>query len=82
MLFDLLSPKKFDSMFGLRSVEQIKAEAKGKAEKKEDSTLRCADCSCVIDGNPNLAGDLGHDDDYGPVPVVGICDDCLEDRRR
>ena len=77
-MFDLLSPKKFDSLFGLKSVDQIKAEAKAKAEK----TLRCADCNCIIEGNPNLAGDLGHDDDYGPVPVVGICDDCLEDRRR
>ena len=81
-MFDLLSPKKFDSLFGLKTVEQIKAEAKAKAEKREASTLRCADCNCIIEGNPNLAGDLGHDDDYGPVPVVGICDDCLEDRRR
>ena len=77
-MFDLLSPKKFDSLFGLKTVEQIKAEAKAKAEKREASTLRCADCNCIIEGNPNLA----HDDDYGPVPVVGICDDCLEDRRR
>ena len=42
-------------------------------------SIRCADCNCIIEGNPNLAR---HDDDYGPVPVVGICDDCLEDRRR
>ena len=75
-MFDLLSPKKFDSLFGLKPVEQIKAEAKAKAEKREASTLHCADCNCIIEGNPNLA------DDYGPVPVVGICDDCLEDRRR
>ena len=74
-MFDLLSPKKFDSLFGLKTVEQIKAEAKAKAEKREASTLRCADCNCIIEGNPN-------DDDYGPVPSVGICDDCLEDRRR
>ncbi len=81
-MFDLLSPKKFDSLFDLKTVEQIKAEAKAKAEKQEASALRCADCNCIIEGNPNLAGDLGHDDDYGPVPTVTICDDCMEDRRR
>lgn len=41
----------------------------------------CADCDQPIEGTPHLAGDLGHDDAYGPVPTVTICSDCLESRR-
>lgn len=41
---------------------------------------RCSDCNQPIYGTPHLAGDLGHDDDSGPVPVVTICEHCKEAR--
>ena len=44
---EVVNPYQFDSLFGLKPVDQIKAEAKAKAEKQEASTLRCADCNCI-----------------------------------
>lgn len=62
-------------------LEVLEVPANASAVVETQEGLKCFDCNCDIEGAPQLAGDIGHDDDYGPVPVVAICADCLERRR-